>query len=140
VECSATTSGQLLLIVNCNSAYSVCISQIQLVILAGATFTHRHAPVASAIKCISHRNHNPFANTSLIPTLALHQPRFKENSTFQIPKFEVTITRSLAWTRFSRSLGKTYLQEVIFLNLDFQLFLHNAGMQIPHKNKQNQRK
>jgi hypothetical protein len=28
------------------------------------------------------------------------QPRFKENSTWQIPKFEVFTTRGLAWTRF----------------------------------------
>jgi hypothetical protein len=39
---------------------------------------------------------------------AKEQPRFKENSTWQILKFEVTNTRGLAWTRFSRSLGKTY--------------------------------
>jgi hypothetical protein len=50
------------------------------------------------------------------------QPRFKENSTWQIPKFEVTTTRGLAWTRFSQSLSKKYLQEVnFFFNLDFQL-------------------
>jgi hypothetical protein len=51
------------------------------------------------------------------------QPRFKEKSTWQIPEFEVITTRGLAWTRFSRSLSKKYLQEVnFFFNLDFQLF------------------
>ena len=45
-------------------------------------------------------------------TEGIRQPRFQEKSTWQIPKFEVTTTRGLAWTRFSRSLGKKYLQEV----------------------------
>jgi hypothetical protein len=54
---------------------------------------------------------------------AINQPRFRENSNWQIPKFEVTTTRGLAWTRFFRSLGQKYLQEVnFFFNLDFQLF------------------
>jgi hypothetical protein len=44
----------------------------------------------------------------------LWQPRFKENSTWQILQIEVTTTRGLAWTIFFRSLSKTHLQEANF--------------------------
>jgi hypothetical protein len=70
--------------------------------------------------------------------------RFKENSTWQILQFEVHTSRGLAWTGFPRSMSKTYLQEAVtFLKFRLPFFFlhkHNAGMQIPHKNKKNQRR